>query len=259
MRILIRTSKWAVWARRLGALALPLALIPVLLHRGRLISSENFVIVEAAAIGMAALAVAAACIAIVRLWFTGDQGWSRAAIALIFGGLTLAPAAYFGWLAVSMPPSPDVSTDFVNPPALVNFVESRFIGPEERERIEAAYPNARPRTYPIEAPQMFGVVEMLIDAQGWEVRARRAPTGPLAEGQINAVVTTLLGFAHEVVIRVAGSADGAKVDMRSATLSTFPDFGQNGQRVEGFLLELDNQVTLMLRNAPAQPAAVEDD
>jgi hypothetical protein len=177
----------------------------------------------------------------VRLWFTGDQGWSRAAIALIFGGLTLAPAAYFGWLAVSMPPSPDVSTDFVNPPALVNFVESRFIGPEERERIEAAYPNARPRTYPIEAPQMFGVVETLIDAQGWEVRARRAPTGPLAEGQINAVVTTLLGFAHEVV------------------LSTFPDFGQNGQRVEGFLLELDNQVTLMLRNAPAQPAAVEDD
>ena len=47
--------------------------------------------------------------------------------------------------------------------------------------------------------------------------------------------------------------------MRSATLSTFPDFGQNGQRVEGFLLEVDNQVTLMLRNAPAQPVAVEDD
>ena len=258
MRILIRTSKWAVWARRFGALALPLAVIPVLMHRGRLISSENFVVIEAVAVGFAALAVFAACVAIVRLWFTGDQGWGRAAVAMIFGGLCLAPAAYFVWLAVTVPPSPDVSTDFATPPPLVNFVESRFIGPEERERVEAAFPNARPRTYPIEAPQMFGVVETLIEAMDWDVRARRVPTGPLDQGQINAVVTTLLGFAHEVVIRVVGTADGAKVDMRSASLSAFPDFGENGQRVESFLLELDNQVTLMLRNAPAQPVPVDD-
>jgi hypothetical protein len=71
------------------------------------------------------------------------------------------------------------------------------------------------------------------------------------------VVTTLLGFSQEVAVRVAGSADGATVDMRSTSLSAFPDFGENGQRVEAFLLELDNQVTLMLRNAPAQPV-VED-
>jgi hypothetical protein len=35
MRILIRTSKWAIWARRFGSLALPLAAIPVLMHRER--------------------------------------------------------------------------------------------------------------------------------------------------------------------------------------------------------------------------------
>jgi hypothetical protein len=105
---------------------------------------------------------------------------------------------------------------------------------------------------------MFDVVDTLIEAMDWDVRARRVPTGPLDQGQINAVVTTLLGFAHEVVIRVVGTADGAKVDMRSASLSAFPDFGENGQRVESFLLELDNQVTLMLRNAPAQPVPVDD-
>lgn len=259
MRILIRTSKWAVWARRFGALALPVALIPVLLHRGRLISSENFVVIEAVAMALAAMAVACALVAIVRLWFTGDQGWGRAGIALLFGGLCLAPGAYFLWLAAVSPASPDVSTDYANPPVLVSFIESRFVGPEERDRIEAAFPNARPRTYPIEAPQMFDVAETLVDAQGWDIRARRAPVGPLDAGQLNAAVTTLLGFSHEVVIRVTGSADGAKVDMRSTSLSTFPDFGENGQRVESFLLELDNQVTLMLRNAPAQPAPAEDD
>jgi hypothetical protein len=258
MRILVRTSKWAVWARRFGALALPLAAIPVLLHRGHLITSENFIAVETAAMALAAAAVAMALIAFVRLWFTGDQGWSRATVAFVFGVLCLLPAAYFAWQAASIPASPDVSTDFAESPLLVSFVESRFIGPEERARIEAAYPNARSRTYPIEAPQMFEVVGRLVEDQDWDVRARRAPIGPLDTGQLNAVVTTLLGFSQEVALRVTGGADGATVDMRSASLSTFPDFGENGQRVEAFLLELDNQVTLMLRNAPAQPEVVDD-
>src|SRR3569832_375109 len=75
MRILVRTSKWAVWARRFGALALPLAAIPVLLHRGHLITSDNFLAVEAVAMAVAVAAVAMAIVAFVRLWFTGDQGW----------------------------------------------------------------------------------------------------------------------------------------------------------------------------------------
>lgn len=258
MRILVRTSKWAVWARRFGALALPLAVIPVVLHRAHAISSDNFVVVETVAMVVAAAAVAMALVAFARLWFTGDQGWGRAAVAFVFGGLCLLPAAYFGWLAVSIPPSPDVSTDFAESPTLVSFVESRFIGPEERARIEAAYPNARSRTYPIEAPQMFEVVELLVEDQGWNPRARRAPIGPLDAGQINAVVTTLLGFSQEVAVRIKGSADGATIDMRSTSLSGFPDFGENGQRVESFLLALDNQVTLMLRNAPAQAAPADD-
>lgn len=257
MRILVRTSKWAVWARRFGALALPLAAIPVLLHRSHLITSDNFIAVETVAIAVAVAAVAMALIAFVRLWFTGDQGWGRASVAFVFGTICLLPAAYFGWLAATSPASPDVSTDFPESPLLVSFVESRFIGPEERARIEAAFPNARSRTYPIEAPPMFEVVGRVLDARGWDIRATRAPLDALDTGQYNAVVTTLLGFPQEVAVRVAGGADGATVDMRSASLTAFPDFGENGQRVEAFLLELDNQVTLMLRNGPAQPEATD--
>ncbi len=250
MRILVRTSKWAVWARRFGALALPLAVIPVLMHRGRLITSDNFIAVETVAIGIAVAAIVMALVAFVRLWFTGDQGWGRASVAFVFGTICLVPAGYLAWLAASTAASPDIATNFADPPPLVSFVESHFIGPAERQRIEAAYPNARPRTYPIEAPQMYQVVGRLIEAQGWDIRAARAPLGPLDTGQYNAVVMTLLGFSEEVALRVTGSADGATVDMRSASLSAFPDFGENGQRVEAFLLELDNQVTQLLRNAP---------
>jgi hypothetical protein len=257
MRILVRTSKWAIWARRFGALALPLAGIPVLLHRAHLITSDNFVVIEAVAMGLAALAAAAALVAFARLWFTGDKGWSRASVAFVFGMLCLLPAAFFAWQAASLPASPDISTDYGNPPQLLSFVESRFIGPAERARLSAAFPNARTRTYPIAAPQMFAVVADALDANGWEVRARRAPVGPLDAGQLNAVVTAILGFRHEVAIRVAGTADGSTIDMRSTALTSFPDFGQNGQRVEAFLLDLDARVTAMLRNAPTQPATAD--
>ena len=259
MRILVRTSKWAIWARRVGALALPLAAIPVLLHRAHVITSDNFLTVEAIALGLAVLAVLMAVVAFARLWFTGDQGWWKATLAFVFGVLCLLPLGYFGYLYVKQPSSPDIATDFTNPPALVSFIDARFITPDQRARLETQFPNARSRNYPIAAPEMFDAVANLVDDRGWEVRASRRPTTQIDTGEINAVITTLLGFREEVAIRVTGAADGTTIAMRSASLSTFPDFGENGQRIEAFMLDLDNQVTLMLRNAtPAQPADTND-
>ena len=42
MRILIRTSRWAIWARRLGSVAVPLLVIPVLLHHLGLVGGGLF-------------------------------------------------------------------------------------------------------------------------------------------------------------------------------------------------------------------------
>ncbi|MEQ1902323.1 MAG: DUF1499 domain-containing protein [Devosia sp.] len=255
MRILVRTSKWAVWSRRFGALALPLAVLPVFLHRMLFLESTTFEIVEAVALGVATIAFILGLAAMIRLWITGDQGWGRASLGLVFGALCLAPAFYLAVEAVRIQATPDVSTDYANPPALVSFAPSRFIGPEERARIEADFPNVRSRTYPVTAPQMFTLVENLAASRGWEMRARRVPVNALDTGQLNAVATTLLGWRHEVAIRVAGTADGSTVDMRSAVLTDFHDFAENGQRIEAFLLELDNQVTLLLRDAPVAPVA----
>lgn len=254
MRILVRTSRWAVWARRFGALALPLAAIPVLLHRAHIITSENFIDVEAVALAIAVLALFCTVVAYIRLWFTGDQGWAKATLALLFAAICLAPAAYFTWAYFHYPEAADVTTDFVNPPMLVSFVPQQFNGPAQRARIEASFPNARSRNYPIAAPQVFDVVAGIVDDRGWDLRSKHAPLSELDTGQINVVVTTLLGFRQEVAIRVAGSVDGTTVAMRSTSLAAFPDFGENGQRVEAFLLALDSQITAMLRNAPKQPS-----
>jgi hypothetical protein len=152
----------------------------------------------------------------------------------------------------------DITTDFVRPPGLVSQVETELVTAAWRPAIEAAFPNARNRAYPIEAGQMYGLVAGLVEARGWEPRARREPQTPLAEGQINSIATTLLGWRDEVAIRVQGNAQGSVIAMRSTALHTGPDFGENGRRIEEFMTALDQRVTEMLRNAPLAPIEPEE-
>ena len=259
MRILIRTSKWAIWARRFGSLALPLAIIPVLLHREKMVSTNDFQIIEIVAIAVALLALFLALGAFARLWVTGDQGWGKAVVGFVLSLVCLAPVAFLMFEAVRYPPVSDVTTDFARPPGLVSQVVSSPPTAEQRAAIELAFPNARDRTYPIEASQMYALISSLAEQRGWEQRARREPQTPLAEGQLNSVSMTLLGWRDEVAVRVQGDPQGSIVSMRSASLHAGPDFGENGRRIEEFLVALDERVTLMLRDAPLTPSEPEPD
>jgi hypothetical protein len=259
MRILVRTSKWAIWSRRLGSLALPLAVIPIFMHRERLISSDDFGTVEIIAMSVAALALFLALGAFVRLWITGDQGWGKAVIGLFLSLICLAPLAVVGWLMTRYPPVADISTDYTRPPGLVSQSQVPYPDLAGQAAVIAAFPNARDRSYPIEAAQMYGLVAALADARGWEPRARREPQTPLAEGQINGIATTLVGWRDEVAVRIQGTAQGSVVAMRSTALHGFHDLGENGRRVEEFLLALDQRVTEILRNVAPTAPVVEDE
>ncbi len=259
MRILIRTSKWAIWARRFASLAVPLAVIPVFLHRERLITSTDFNIIEIVAMTVAGIGLFLSLGAFARLWVTGDQGWGKAAVGFVLSVLCLAPLGLMLLLSLQYPAAGDVTTDPAQPPGLVSQIPVRTIGPDDRTALAAAFPNARNRTYPIEAAQMYALVDALVAARGWEPRARREPQTPLAEGQINAVATTLLGWRDEVAIRIQGDPQGSIVAMRSASLSPGPDLGENGRRIEEFLAALDARVTELLRAVPTAPATEPED
>jgi hypothetical protein len=257
MRILIRTSKWAIWARRFGSLALPLAIIPIFLHRERIISSADFSIIEIVAMSIAALGMFLALGAFVRLWITGDQGWGKATMGFFLSFLCLAPLALSFSLMALYPAVSDVTSDPSNPPGIVSQLPASRLAPVDAAAIEAAFPNARNRTYPIEAAQMFELVATMVDQRGWDTRAQRVPQTPLAEGQINAVATTLLGWREEAAIRIQGDPQGSIVSMRSASLHPGHDLGENGRRIEEFLTALDQRVTLLLREAPVAPVPVD--
>ena len=262
VRILIRTSKWAILARRLGSLAIPLTVIPVLLHREHFIPSNIFLVAALLAALVAALAVIVALFALVRLWHTGDQGWGRTFGGLILGLICLMPVAYFTALALKFPVVTDIATTDRGLLPLVLEPDTTTMPPPKllsSAEIEAVFPNVKTRTYPLDAQQAYDVVLRMVTDRGWDIRLQRAPATPTGSGEINARVVTLAGWREEAVLRVAGTATGASVDMRSASINAFTDFGSNGSRIEDFLVALDTEITTLLRDNPNADQPVEAD
>lgn len=253
MRILIRTSKWAIWARRLASLSLPLLIIPVLLHRQGLIESDTFHTMLAVTFVVVVATVVTALVALVRLWFTGDKGWDRAFVALAVGLVCLAP---FGWAAAMVaryPQATDIATaDRQRLPLPLDEATAAMSPPVRLTptALETAFPNVKTRTYPLNAQQVYDVALQLVEERGWRVLAQNRPPIPDGEGRINARVTTLLGWVDDVVIAVAGGEKGASLDMRSVSLVASHDLGANGQRIEEYLAAFDTEVTELLRDNP---------
>ncbi|MDB5622514.1 MAG: hypothetical protein JWR39_1077, partial [Devosia sp.] len=220
MRILIRTSKSAIWARWLGGLAVPLLVIPVLMHRLRLITSDLFLAAVLLAGLVALVAVATAMVALWRLWLSGDQGWGRALGGLMLGLACLVPFAWYGNLALSYPPVTDIATiergamPLLFEPGMAAMPPPRTLSPAEAATI---FPNVETRTYPLTVEQAYEVVLRLVNSLGWELRLERPPEGD-EPGRINAQIMTWPGWREEAVFRVEAAPEGSRVDMRSASL-----------------------------------------
>jgi hypothetical protein len=264
VRILIRTSKWAIWAQRLGRLAVPLLVLPIGLHHLGLIDSPSFSIAALVAAATAFFALLTALIALIRLWYSGDQGWGRALMGLFLGALCLMPFGYYGYLAWRYPPVTDIATVDRGELPLLFLPDTRampapkLIPAAEQARI---FPNATTRRYPLDPAQLFALAERLVAERGWDVRMRAAPGESGQNGRINARITTLAGWREEAVIRVSPDPQGAAIDMRSASINAWHDFSSNGERISEFMVALDGEVTRLLRDNPNanQPVAEEEE
>ncbi len=245
---------WAIWARRLGSFALPLTVVPIFLHRQAVLPSDGFMAAEILALACACLGLVIALGAFARLWVTGDRGWSKSVTGALLSLLCLLPFAYVGYLANRYPMVIDLSTEGVDPPPLIYGPAPRTGARNDPALISATFPNVQTRFYPLSANQVFTVASAMAATRGWDIRVQRGPDRPLGEGQINALAVTLFGWRHEVSIRVRGEVEGSTVAMRSASLIAVHDLGENGRRIEDFLLALDAEVTMLMRDTPAAEA-----
>lgn len=240
MLVIEKTSKWAIWAQRMGNFALPLSVLPVWLHRSELMSSEIFQSIILVAIVLASMAILLGIAAYIRIWQTGDHGWGRASLSIFIGLLCLSPIIYGANLATRYPLTNDVTTDWNKNLSLTQKeapqVSASSALPEE---IQLAFPGVKARLYNLSPQQVFRLLEDIIEAREWNVIEKNQPGNTGREGQINAVAMTLIGWRDEVVLRVTPSRDGTKVDMRSTSLNGVHDLGTNGLRIENFLADLD--------------------
>lgn len=260
MRIPVRTSRLAIIARRMASFALPLIIIPVFLHRNKTIDSEMFSLIVAIGMGFAALGLLAGSAAVVRLWFTGDMGWWRAVTGIFIGLICLSPLAMATQLYLHYPEVSDVSTG--SPPSieLRNKPQMPTRSEAERAEILGAFPNLISRDYVLAPNQAYAMALDLVKKNGWTIINGSPPELERAQGQINAIETTFLGWEDEIGVRVIGTGEGVEVSVRSASLTkTDHDLGRNGLRIEAFLQDLDAMVTDQLRKglpaeAPPAPA-----
>jgi uncharacterized protein (DUF1499 family) len=186
------------------------------------------------ALAAIALALGGAFVATVR----AGQAGALAAAFVVAAGVVAVPA-YWLYLARSVPPIHDISTDLDDPPAFVAVVPLRADAPNPVEHGGAAVADAQRQGYPDLAPlrvaaapaEAFAWALEAARAMGWEIVAHDA-----AAGRIEATDTTFwFGFRDDVVIRVGADGPGTRIDVRSKSRVGRSDVGTNAKRIRAYL------------------------
>jgi uncharacterized protein (DUF1499 family) len=204
----------------------------------------------AAGLGVAVLAVALAGFAFVRVWREGARGLGAAIGGLVLAMLVLAYPAYAALRGFRLPALTDVTTDIDNPPAFSRsraaFAARNGRYPADpdlptRERQRAAYPQIAPLTLDIDADEAFELARKAAVNRKWQIVEAIRPGGRTGNGRIEAVSRSLiLNLPDDVTIRVRPRADGARIDVRSASRLGTRDFGVNADRIRAYLDEVAN-------------------
>lgn len=241
-------SRFALWSERLAWLALPMALLAILLARsGRVEPAQALALVVFAAL-LAMLALAVAGVAAIDIWRHGRTGLAR-----LFRTGFLAAAVLGGpaWLAIEagrLPLLNDVTTDIEDPPDFSRSAMARAArkghvppvrDPRERERQRPAYADLRPLVLDMEAEPAFRLVLEAVQKLRWRIIEQNAPGGRSGQGRIEAVAESmLLRFEDDITIRLRPTPAGTRVDIRSASRIGRHDFGKNAARIRRLAEEI---------------------
>lgn len=243
-----RDSRFTLWAERIALLAIPLAVLAILLARSGRAEPAHAVGVLVVAALLAMLALAVAGVGAIDMWRNGRTGLVRLFRTIVFALAVLGGPAYLAFEAGRLPLLNDVTTDLDEPPEFSRSAAALAArkghvppvrDPRERERQRPAYPDIRPLVLDMEADQAFRLVLEAVQALRWRVIEQSAPGGRSGQGRIEAVAETMLmRFQDDITIRLRPTPAGTRVDIRSASRIGRHDFGANAKRIRRLVEEI---------------------
>lgn len=245
-----RVSALARTSRRVGALAVCVAIIGILGHRLGTMTPDNAmaVVMAAGALGVAALLIAA--IGFAPIWEHGHLGIGNVIVAVFWGALALLPAVALYLALASFPPIADVSTDIDDPPIYKLAPFQRVAGmnraglpdPAQLALQRDAYPDITTRRYALGSAQIFRLSRRIATSLGWKIVDELPAREDGDMGRVEATAKGLVsGVAADVIIRIYADGTGTRIDLRSSSRTGNFDFGENANRIRDFLTELDRQ------------------
>jgi uncharacterized protein (DUF1499 family) len=244
------STRAGLYARRLAWLSLLVTAFALLLVRDPRAEAGPALAALAAGPTLAMLAVGLALFAFLRVWRDGARGLGAAIGGMFVASLVLAYPAYAGLRGLRLPAISDVSTDTENPPA---FSRSRTAfaardgryppdpGNEARAEQRKAYPQIAPLTLDLDANEAFELARKAAVNRRWQIVEAIRPGGRIGNGRIEAISRGLiLNLPDDVTVRVRPRADGARIDVRSASRLGSRDLGANADRIRSYLDEVAN-------------------
>ncbi|MBK6975251.1 MAG: DUF1499 domain-containing protein [Sterolibacteriaceae bacterium] len=165
----------------------------------------------------------------------------------VLGAIVVSLPANQLRLGMSLPRIHDITTDTANPPPFVAIAPLRadspnpssYAGESVARQQLASYPQVVPHFYNANRHVVFNEAVEIVRGRGWMAVATDDDGGRIEAS----VMSRWFGFVDDVVIRVAETPQGTRVDMRSKSRVGQSDLGANAERVRTFLAELDQQLS----------------
>ncbi len=273
-------SRLAVWARRIALFSLAATFIAVVIVRSGALDIVPALSTLAGALVLACVAILLAFCAGIAIWREGFRGGRQAVTALLIGFALIAYPLYLGIKARNLPAIYDITTDPIDPPQFDAIARLRprdanpvtYAGLYAAEQQHNAYSDIEPDDTNSSAQEAYDAAMKVIAKRKWRVVDARPPQASLPgptprnvaaqastarDGIIEAVARTpILGFRDDVVVRVRPTADGARIDVRSASRYGRNDLGTNAARVRNLLDDVDTVLATpqpQKKQAPSPP------
>lgn len=245
-------ARSAIWSRNLAVFALIVGLIGIALSRKGLDPQASLAIIGAA-LGLAALAVLSALLAMAVIWHTGFRGVSLALLGLVLAAMLFAYPTYVAVQARTAPALTDVTTDLAEPPTFLSTEKTKearkgIVLPVKQSAANRAlqerlYPDLQSLLIEADVDEVTQAIHTIIKRHKWTIVDEVAPVN-YATGHVDVVVKSMvMGFPSDITFRIRELGARTQVDIRSVSRTGWQEQpGSNAARVEDIVSDIADAI-----------------